>query len=66
MASEDPDQDHRDLNVEVPGDTNSADIVGRTVEQMPRQSHDGVVSDDRSQPPPLTDEDDKDPDGDPV
>lgn len=66
MASEDPDQDGRDRNVEVPGDTNSADIVDRTGEQMPRQSHDGVESDDRSQPAPVTDEDDQDPDADPV
>ena len=59
MAAQDPNQDSQDRNVEVPGDTNSADIVGRTGEQMPRQSHDGVESDDRSQPAPATDEDDK-------
>ena len=47
MAVQDPDQDGQDRNVEVAGDTNSADIVGRTGEQMPRQSHDGVESDDR-------------------
>lgn len=29
---------------QVPGDTGSADIVGRTGEQMPRQSHDGQDS----------------------
>ena len=34
-------------NVEVPGDTGSADIVGRTGEQMPRQRHDGLESDSR-------------------
>ena len=45
MADHDPDLDRRDRNVEVPGDTNSADIVGRTGEQMPQQSHDGVVED---------------------
>ena len=66
MAAQDPNQDSQDRNVEVPGDTNSADIVGRTGEQMPRQSHDGVESDDRSQPAPVTDEDDKDLDGYPV
>ena len=66
MAAQDPNQDSQDRNVEVPGDTNSADIVGRTGEQMPRQSHDGVESDDRSQPTPVTDEDDKDLDGYPV
>ena len=66
MASQNPDQDGQDPNVEVPGDTNSADIVDRTGEQMPRQSHDGVESDDRSQPAPVTDEDDSDPAGDRV
>lgn len=38
----DPNQDQQDRNMEVPGGTNSADIVGRTGEQMPRQSHDGL------------------------
>ena len=66
MAVQDSDQDGRDRNVEVPGDTDSADIVGRTGEQMPRQSHDGVESDDRSQPAPATDEDNEDLDGYPV
>ena len=66
MAVHDPDQDRQDRNVEVPGDTDSADIVGRTGEQMPRQSHDGVESNDRSQPAPATDEDDEDLDGYPV
>ena len=42
MADHDPNQDRQDRNVEEPGDTNSADIVGRTGEQMPKQSHDGV------------------------
>ncbi len=41
MANQVPDRDFQDRNVEVPGDTNSADIVGRTGEQMPQQSHDG-------------------------
>ena len=45
MADQDPNQDRQDRNLEVPGDTNSADIVDRTGEQMPRQSHDGVVED---------------------
>jgi len=31
----------------VPGDTDAADIVGPTGEEMPRQSHDGVADDDR-------------------
>jgi hypothetical protein len=47
MANQDPNQDRQDPNVEEPGDTNSADIVGRTGEQMPRQSHDGLESDQR-------------------
>ena len=42
MADQDPNQDPQDRNLEVPGDTNSADIVGRTGEQMPKQSHDGL------------------------
>jgi len=46
-ALPDPDRDKQDRNVEEPGDTDSADIVGRTGEQMPRQSHDGLESEDR-------------------
>jgi hypothetical protein len=42
MADQDPNPDRQDRNVEVPGDTNSGDIVDRTGEQMPRQSHDGL------------------------
>lgn len=42
MADQDPNQDLQDRNMEEPGDTNSADIVDRTGEQMPRQSHDGL------------------------
>jgi hypothetical protein len=42
MADQDPNQDRQDRNLEVPGDTNSADIVDRTGEQMPSQSHDGL------------------------
>jgi Ca2+-binding EF-hand superfamily protein len=38
-------QHHR--NVEVPGDTDAADIVGRTGEEMPRQAHDDGDDDDR-------------------
>jgi hypothetical protein len=48
MAHQDPNPDPQDPNVEEPGDTDSPDIVGRTGEQMPRQSHDGVVDDDRT------------------
>lgn len=47
MADQGPNQDRQDSNLEVPGDTNSADIVGRTGEEMPLQSHDGVESDER-------------------
>lgn len=47
MAHQDPDQDPRDRNLEEPGDTNAHDIVGRTGEQMPRQSHDGIDDDER-------------------
>lgn len=32
---------------DVPGDTGSGDIVGRTGEQMPLQSHDGVEAETR-------------------
>ena len=47
QAPTDPNADRQDRNVEEPGDTDSADIVGRTGEQMPRQSHDGLESDER-------------------
>lgn len=47
MADQDPKPERQDRNTELPGDTNSADIVGRTGEQMPVQSHDGVESDER-------------------
>lgn len=47
MAARDPNSDRQDRNTEVPGDTNSADIVGRTGEQMPVQSHDGLESEER-------------------
>ena len=47
MAGQDPKDDPGDRNVELPGDTSSADIVGRTGEEMPRQSHDRVESDER-------------------
>lgn len=42
MAHQDPNQDPQDRNLEEPGDTNAHDIVDRTGEQMPRQSHDGI------------------------
>ena len=47
MADQNPKDDRRDPNVELPGDTNSADIVGPTGEEMPLQSHDGIESDER-------------------
>lgn len=57
MADQGPNQDRQDRNVEVPGDTNSADIVGRTGEQMPLQSHDGVESEERQRSPRVSEED---------
>ena len=60
MADQDPNRDQQDRNVELPGDTESADIVDRTGEQMPRQSHDGVESEPRQ--PVRGDADDADPD----
>jgi hypothetical protein len=59
MANHDSDKDRpgRILNLEVPGDTNSADIVDRTGEQMPRQAHDGVTDDDRARSTRVNDED---------
>ena len=50
MAHLDPNQHRQDRNVEEPGDTNAADIVGRTGEEMPQQSHDGLEDQDRSGP----------------
>ena len=47
MAGQNPNDDPRDRNVELPGDTNSADIVGPTGEEMPLQSHDGIESNER-------------------
>lgn len=47
MAHQDPNQDPQDRNLEEPGDTNAHDIVDRTGEQMPRQSHDGIDDDER-------------------
>ena len=55
MADQTPNDDGRDPNVELPGDTNSADIVGRTGEEMPVQSHDDVESDERERPSRLND-----------
>ena len=57
MANQVPDRDFQDRNVDVPGDTNSGDIVGRTGEQMPRQSHDGLESEERTRTDSVNDED---------
>ena len=61
MANHDSDNDRpgRILNLEVPGDTNSADIVDRTGEQMPQQAHDGVTDDDRARSTRVNDEDEQ-------
>ena len=56
MAPQDSNQDPQDRNLEEPGDTDAHDIVGRTGEQMPRQSHDGVVDDDREGSTRVNDE----------
>ena len=57
MADQDPNPDAPNRNVEVPGDTDAADIVDRTGEQMPRQSHDGLEADDRERSTRVNDED---------
>jgi len=56
MADHDPIPDRQDRNMEVPGDTDSADIVGRTGEQMPKQSHDGLESEERERSTRVRDE----------
>jgi hypothetical protein len=56
MADQDPNKDRRDRNLEVPGDTNSADIVGRTGEEMPLQSHDGLEAEERQRRTRVSDE----------
>lgn len=55
-ARTDPKRARQDPNVEEPGDTDSADIVGRTGEQMPRQSHDGLESEQRASSTRETDD----------
>jgi hypothetical protein len=57
MARQNPKDDLPDRNVELPGDTSSADIVGRTGEEMPRQSHDRVESDDHASGSAVNQED---------
>lgn len=41
MADQDPNQNRPGRILDI-GDTDAADIVDRTGEQMPRQSHDGL------------------------
>jgi hypothetical protein len=47
MSQQNSGQTQHHDNVEVPGDTDAADIVGRTGEEMPRQGHDDGDEDDR-------------------
>jgi hypothetical protein len=61
MANQDPKTDRQDPNMEVPGDTNSADIVGRTGEEMPVQSHDGLESETRPRNARSTNPENRDP-----
>jgi len=56
MAHNDPIQDRQDPNVEEPGDTDAPDIVDRTGEQMPQQSHDGLEGDERERSTRVNDE----------
>jgi hypothetical protein len=39
-------QNETEDSKEIPGDTNAADIVGRTGEEMPEVAHDGAHPDD--------------------
>ncbi|MGE0864297.1 MAG: hypothetical protein AB7P34_10385 [Vicinamibacterales bacterium] len=66
MVRHDPNRVRQDRTVEEPGDTNAADIVGRTGEEMPRQSHDGLESEDRGRSAAESDEQDDEVDGYPV
>lgn len=61
MAAGDTIPDGQDRTVEEPGDTGAFDIVGRTGEEMPRQSHDGLGPE-----APSEGEDGEDVDGHPV
>jgi hypothetical protein len=60
MADQDPNQNRRVTNPEVPGDTDAADIVDRTGEQMPQQSHDGLEADERNANSTRVNDEDKD------
>ena len=66
MAKQDPNQDRQAPIVAEPGDTNSADIVGRTGEQMPVRSHDGIEANERPNSSPASWKDEDDLDGHPV
>lgn len=57
MADQDPNQDRPGRILDI-GDTNAADIVDRTGEQMPRQSHDGLEdqNDDEARSTRVNDE----------
>lgn len=63
MAVRDPNPDGQDRNVEEPGDAGAFDIVGRTGEEMPGKSHDGL---EETRPRPGDGEADEDVDGHPV
>jgi hypothetical protein len=54
MAERHPNPERQDRSVEVPGDTDAPDIVDRTGEQMPQQSHDGLEDDDPERHPTRT------------
>jgi hypothetical protein len=58
MANQDPNQDRPGRILDI-GDTDAADIVDRTGEQMPRQSHDGLEDqrDDEARSVRVNDED---------
>jgi len=66
MAARDPEEVRRVPEVEVPGDTDAADIVGPTGEEMPQQSHDGIAPDDRTRPATRDGDDGETVDGHPV
>jgi hypothetical protein len=48
-GEENRNQNEPDTGVEVPGDTDAPDIVGRTGEEMPEVAHDSVTDDDAAE-----------------
>ncbi len=46
MAQQDPKDARPGRILDIPGDTDSPDIVDRTGEQMPKQTHDGLENRD--------------------